>query len=118
VRFLNPNVDPADVALLIARLAETDPDHELVVAARLALEVAYARASRPFNIEDFAGGRYHRANEIAEYDSILKRRYPPNGDRDEWVQYGDAGRPAHAAQSQGQGWADLPTPGAALRRVA
>ena len=95
MKLLDPNaISGADLALCIARAMEIDPDHELVVAARLALEIGYARASRPWNLEDFAGGRYHRSHEIAEHTELQKLRYPPTGSRDLWVKYGPAGPPA------------------------
>lgn len=101
MKRLDPNgISGADLALCLARVMETDPDHELVVAARLALEIGYARASRPFNIEDFVDGRYHRAPEIAAYSELQKLRWPPTGDRDLWVQYGPAGPPSDELQSR------------------
>jgi hypothetical protein len=72
--------DAADLGLKLSQLPH---DHELVVAARLALEL---RADRLQSYDDYAGGRYHRTHELpGEYTELQKRRYPPNGDRDEWV---------------------------------
>jgi hypothetical protein len=36
-------LDPATLALQLAQIAETDPHHEIILAARLALEIADAR---------------------------------------------------------------------------
>jgi len=72
--------DAADLGLKLAQLPH---DHELVVAARLALEV---RADRLQSYDDYDAGRYHRLHELpGKYTELQKRRYPPNGDRDEWV---------------------------------
>lgn len=106
--------EAAKLGLNLARLMETDPDHELVTAARLALEIGYARASQPFNIEDFVGGRYHRANDIAEYSEVQKRRYPPNGDRDEWVRNGEPARIPEQRQTE---WTPAPADDAGAARV-
>jgi hypothetical protein len=37
------DIDPIDLGLLLAQLMEVDPSHELVLAARLALEIGDAR---------------------------------------------------------------------------
>ena len=41
--------------------------------------------------DDYPGGKYHRQHALDEYSEIQRRRYPPNGDRDQWVKYGPAG---------------------------
>lgn len=72
--------DAADLGLKLSQLPH---DHELVVAARLALEI---RADRMQSYDDYGDGRYHRTHELpGEYTQLQKLRYPPNGDRDEWV---------------------------------
>lgn len=47
--------------------------------------------------EDYIGGRYHRAHALPAYAELQRLRYPPNGDRDEWIRYGDDGPPADLA---------------------
>jgi len=106
--------EAVDLGLKLAKLMETDPDNEAVTAARLALEIGYSRANQPFNIEDFAGGKYHRAPEIAEYSELQKRRWPPNGDRDEWVRDGEPVRIPEQRQSE---WTPAPQADAGAARV-
>lgn len=70
------------------KLSQLPHDHELVVAARLALEL---RAERMQSYDDYANGRFHRTHELpGEHTELQKLRYPPNGDRDEWVRGGSA----------------------------
>jgi hypothetical protein len=77
--------DAADLGLKLSQLPH---DHELVVAARLALEI---RADRMQSYEDYADGRFHRTHELpGEHTDLQKLRYPPNGDRSEWVRGGAA----------------------------
>lgn len=76
--------DAADLGLKLSQLPH---DHELVVAARLALEI---RADRMQSAEDYPGGRYHRLHDLPERTALDKLRYPPNGDRDEWVKERDS----------------------------
>lgn len=72
--------DAADLGLKLSQLPH---DHELVVAARLALEI---RAARMQSYDDYGDGRFHRTHELpGEYTELQKLRYPPNGDREEWV---------------------------------
>lgn len=81
---MSDEINPADLGLKLAQLPH---DHALVVAARLAAEI---RAERMPSYDDYADGRFHRTHELpAEHAELQKRRYPPNGDRDEWVR-GDA----------------------------
>ena len=72
-------IDPSDLGLALSQLPH---DHELVVAARLALEV---RADRMPSSDDYPGGRYHRIHELPEHTALQKARYGPTGDRDQWV---------------------------------
>lgn len=72
-------VNPADLGLALSQLPH---DHELVVAARLALEV---RAERLPSYDDYADGRYHRIHDLPEHTAVEKARWGPAGDRDEWV---------------------------------
>jgi hypothetical protein len=81
-------VDPSDLGLTLARLPH---DHELVVAARLALET---RADRLHSYDDYPGGRFHRIHDLPEHTDLEKARWGPTGDRDLWVRYGPAGPPA------------------------
>jgi uncharacterized membrane-anchored protein len=50
--------------------------------------------------DDYPGGRFHRQHVLEEYDEILRRRWPPHGDRDEWVRYGPAGAPSTTLESE------------------
>ena len=102
-----------DVADLGLRLAQLPPDHELVVAARLALEI---RADRMQSYDDYVGGRYHRTHELpGEHSELQKRRYPPHGDRDEWVKNGDPLRIPE--QRQPAEWTPAPQSDAGAARV-
>jgi hypothetical protein len=78
-------IGPAELGLMLAQLMEVNPAHELVVAARLALEIGASRAQAPLNLDDYIGGRFHRQNELAEHTAVQKARYGPTGDRDQWV---------------------------------
>lgn len=72
--------EAADLGLKLSQLPH---DHELVVAARLAVEIREARMQ---SYDDYAGGRFHRTHELpGDHTELQKLRYPPNGDRDEWV---------------------------------
>jgi len=35
----------------------------------------------------------HRVEDAAAGSELMRRRYPPTGDRELWVRYGEAGRP-------------------------
>lgn len=89
------DVDRVDATDLGLRLAQLPHDHELVVAARLALE---AKADRMHSYDDYPGGRYHRIHDLPEHTDLQKARWGPTGDRDLWVQHGNAGPPAIPAQ--------------------
>jgi hypothetical protein len=87
--------DAADLGLKLSQLPH---DHELVVAARLALEI---RADRMPSYDDYADGRYHRTHELpGEHTALEKLRYPPNGDRDEWVR----GEPSRIPEQRQAEW--------------
>jgi hypothetical protein len=75
---------------LAAALSLLQP--ELLVPARLGLEVAHLRAGSVLD-EDYCGGRYHRHNTLLELSDLQKRRYPPTGNRELWILYGPAGPP-------------------------
>lgn len=80
-------VDPGDLGLALAQLPH---DHDLVVAARLALEV---RADAMHSGDDYPGGRYHRIHEFTAHDDVQRHRWGPTGDRDLWIRYGPDGPP-------------------------
>lgn len=69
---------------LLAMLSQLPPGDALILAARYGVEFSAARAERPW-LDDYLGGRYHRQHVLPEYTEAQKRRYPPHGDRDEWV---------------------------------
>jgi hypothetical protein len=46
--------------------------------------------------DDWPGGRFHRQNPICYPTELQRRRWPPNGDRDEWIKWGPAGAPSVA----------------------
>jgi hypothetical protein len=102
--------DAADLGLKLSQLPH---DHELVVAARLALEI---RADRMQSYDDYAGGRFHRTHELpSEHTELQKLRYPPNGDRDEWVRNGNPVRIPE--QRQTAEWTPAPQSDAGAARV-
>jgi len=47
--------------------------------------------------DDYLDGRYHGQHALPAITELQRRRYPPNGDRDEWIRYGPDGPPAEAA---------------------
>jgi hypothetical protein len=102
--------DAADLGLKLSQLPH---DHELVVAARLAMEL---RADRMQSYDDYVGGRFHRTHELPdEYTELQKLRYPPNGDRDEWVRNGNP--VTIPAQRQPTEWTPAPAEDAGAARV-
>lgn len=50
----------------------------------------------PLCLDDYVGGQFHRANELAEYTELQRHRWPPTGDRDLWIRYGPDGPPRAA----------------------
>lgn len=95
---MNPDeISPVELAVMLSLLPST---HVLLTAARAGLEVGALREGVPLNLGDYAGGRFHRAHELAEHSEIQRRRWPPNGDRDEWVRYGPAGPPPTLVRSE------------------
>jgi hypothetical protein len=102
--------EAADLGLKLSQLPHDD---ELVVAARLALEL---RADRMQSYDDYAGGRFHRTHELpGEYSELQKLRYPPNGDREEWVRGGPG--PEIPEQRQPAEWTPAPQSDAGAARV-
>lgn len=74
----------------LAGLAETDPTHPLLVAARAALEVADARAAVHRAISEGTtemAAMYDWAAVATQpsHDQLQRYRYPPDGDADAWV---------------------------------
>ena len=85
------DLDPPRLAALVSMLP---PD--AVLAVRIGADVALDRADRQLAEllrEDHGDGRYHREHPLPEYTRLQIDRWPPNGDRDEWIEYGPAGRP-------------------------
>jgi hypothetical protein len=86
-------VDPVGLGLVIAQLAETDPHHELLIAARLALTVADARradrrALRESALEVHAGrtpGQWRRwAERHVPFEELQRRRGLERGPDHQW----------------------------------
>jgi hypothetical protein len=87
VRELVTGLDPVVLAVALVQYADTrDADDALLVAIALALEIANLRRPNPF--DDYPGGRYHRNHPLPKYTELQRLRYPPTGDRDEWVRNG------------------------------
>jgi hypothetical protein len=94
---MNPaDISPVELAVMLSLLPTS---HVLVTAARAGLEVGALREGTPLGLGDYVGGRYHRAHELADPE-LLRRRWPPTGDRDLWVRYGAAGPPRAAVESE------------------
>lgn len=94
--------DAADLGLKLSQLPH---NHELVVAARLALEIREARMQ---SYDDYGDGRFHRTHELpGQHSELQTLRYPPNGDRDEWVR----GGPARIPQQRQTEWVPAPASG-------
>ena len=69
---------------------------DALLAVRVGGEVALARADHQLDellLADYPGGPYHRQHPLDAQRSLLHRRFPPNGDRAEWIRYGPAGPP-------------------------
>lgn len=82
---------PAVLGLAVAQFfVQAEPVQ--LRALFLAVELAEQRA--PWLVDDYPGGRWHRQNELIRHTEVMRRRYPPNGDRAEWIRYGPAGPPA------------------------
>lgn len=84
-------LDPARLAVVVSLLPV-----EVLGAVRVGLDVALARADHDYAElirADYPGGRYHRQHPLLYATALARRRFPPNGNRDEWIRYGPAGRP-------------------------
>jgi hypothetical protein len=106
--------DAADLGLKLSQLPH---DHELVVAARLALEL---RSDRMQSYDDYAGGQYHRTHELpGEYTELQKVRYPPYGDRDEWARSREGDFPGlpRIPEQRPAEWTPAPAEDAGAARV-
>lgn len=89
---MNPDdISPVALAVMLSLLPST---HVLVTAARAGLEAGRLREDAPLGLDDYAGGRFHRANTLTEYTKLQRHRWPPSGDRELWIRYGPAGPPA------------------------
>jgi hypothetical protein len=85
-------LEPARLAAMVSMLP---PD--AILAVRIGADVALDRADRQLAEllrADYGDGPWHRTNLLTELTELDMVRYPPNGDRAEWVQHGPAGRPA------------------------
>lgn len=88
-------VDPRDLGLSLAQLP---PDHDLVVAARLAVEIAdQKRALREASLDVHSAhtpAEWRQwADQYVSHEQLERRRFAPTGDREEWVRWGPAGPP-------------------------
>lgn len=85
--------DPLALALTIARLAETDPHHDLLIAARLALDIADARRANRHALRE-AALQVHTARTPAQwrrwaqhhvpFEDLQRRRGLERGPDDRW----------------------------------
>lgn len=92
---MNPDdVDPVALGVLLSTLP---PGHILVTAARLGIEVGARRAGVLLD-DDYIGGRFHRQHVIG-ISRLQKLRWPPNGDREEWIRHGPSGPPAALSEA-------------------
>jgi len=91
-------LDPARLAAVISLLPP-----EQLLAVRVGAEVALDRADHQLaelRGADYPGGRFHRQHPLIYRTVLQRRRFPPNGDRDEWIAYGPAGKPQHPDQEE------------------
>ena len=89
-------LDPAQLAAVISLLPA-----EALLAVQLGVDVALDRADAQFAAwlrEDAPGGRWHRLNPLPDHTALDEARYPPHGDRTEWITYGPAGQQAAASK--------------------
>lgn len=77
-----------------------DPADPYVTAARLGVEIAFGR-DNALLLDNYVGGRWHRPNLMPSVTELERRRYPPHGDRAEWIAYGPAGRPTGREEGAG-----------------
>ncbi|WP_158228039.1 hypothetical protein [Pseudonocardia sp. MH-G8] len=90
------NLDPADVALALAQRMEVSPDDELVVAVRLALQVADARRAAHRALREVALD-VHSAHTAAEWRQWAETRVSfAELQRRRGVETGPDGRPRAA----------------------
>ena len=64
---------------------------QYLAAVLTGLDVAKGR-DEAVALAGFVGGAYHRPRRLGAVSEAERRRYPPDGDRDRWV---DAGPPGH-----------------------
>jgi hypothetical protein len=84
-------LEPARLAAVISLLPV-----EQVLAVRVGAEVALDRADHQLAEmlgADYAGGRWHRQHPLPEITELQRRRWPPHGDRAEWIRFGPTGAP-------------------------
>lgn len=86
--------DPVALALAIAQLAETDPHHELLIAARLALDIADARRADRRALRETAlavhaaqsRGQWRRwAQQRVPFEELQRRRGLERGPDRQWT---------------------------------
>ncbi|MGI5127454.1 hypothetical protein ACQEVB_11650 [Pseudonocardia sp. CA-107938] len=85
-----------DSALLAAAVSMLPAD--VLLAAKVGAEIGYARHGQML-ADDWPGGRHHRPNPTI-VSQLQRYRYPPNGDRDEWIKWGPAGAPHSGAPTR------------------
>ena len=91
----DPDTQIAALAVVaLVALAEQDP---AVIGARIAAEAAVGRAAH-FDAVKQASVAISQAMDWSAYsrnhlphDALRRRRFPPNGDRGEWIEYGPRG---------------------------
>lgn len=81
-------ISPVELAVALSMLPA-----ELVAAAKVGLEVAALRADTSLDLDDVLDGRWHRNNVLHPLTELMRRRWPPTGDRDLWIRYGPAEPP-------------------------
>jgi hypothetical protein len=91
IAYALADVEPATLGLALGQLTfARQHDDPLVIALVSAVDIMVARYPR---ISDYYGdGPWHRQHDLLP-SNLLRRRYPPNGCREEWVEFGPNGRP-------------------------
>lgn len=106
-------LEELDLATLAAAVSLLPLDR--LTAIRVGSEIALLRADTTeadLIAADYAGGAYHRQHPLTSALAVDVHRYPPNGDRAEWIAYGPAGREPDLLDEPTPVDDDLPVPAA------
>jgi hypothetical protein len=84
---------------LAAALSLLPPGHVLLAAAMVGVQVAHERAAVALDDYYDLASQWHHSHLLPEFSQLQRLRYPPSGDRAEWVRNGP---PGHVDYVSGQ----------------